>query len=119
MMPPKIKEEITKLSVKYTDKITTHLNEIASTLIEGEESRILKIFKPTDLTSRFPYITFHSWYRDWLRAGRSGKRIPVGARFSAPVQTGPGAHPASCIMRTGAFPGVESGRGMTMSPHPF
>jgi hypothetical protein len=29
------------------------------------------------------------------RDGRSGDRIPVGARFSAPVQTGPGAHPAS------------------------
>jgi hypothetical protein len=27
--------------------------------------------------------------------GRSGDRIPVRARFSAPVQTGPGAHPAS------------------------
>ena len=27
------------------------------------------------------------------------------ARFPAPVQTGPGAHPASCTMGTGAFPG--------------
>jgi hypothetical protein len=25
---------------------------------------------------------------------------------SAPVQTGPGAHPASCTMGTGSFPGV-------------
>ena len=48
-----------------------------------------------------------SRYSDSLRAGRSGDRIPVGARFSAPVQTGPGAHPASCKMGTGSFPGVK------------
>ena len=56
---------------------------------------------------------------DWLRAGRSVDRIPVEARFSAPVQTGPGAHPASCIMGTGSFPGVKSGRGVTLTPHPL
>jgi hypothetical protein len=54
-----------------------------------------------------------------LRAERSGDRIPVGARFSAPVQTGPGAHPTSCKMGTGSFPGVESGRGVTLPPHPL
>jgi hypothetical protein len=54
-----------------------------------------------------------------LRAGRSGDRIPVGARFSAPVQTGPGVHPASCTMGAGSFPGVESGRGVTLTPHPL
>jgi hypothetical protein len=43
----------------------------------------------------------------------------VGARFSAPVQTGPGAHPASCTMATGSFPGVKSGRGVTLTPHPL
>jgi len=31
-----------------------------------------------------------------------------GARFSAPVQTGPGTHPASCTMGTRSFPGVEA-----------
>jgi hypothetical protein len=40
-----------------------------------------------------------------LRTRRSGDRIPVGARFSAPVQTGPGAHPVSYTMGTGSFPG--------------
>jgi len=39
--------------------------------------------------------------------------------FSAPVQTGPGAHPASCTMGTGSFPGVKSVRGVTLTPHPF
>jgi hypothetical protein len=41
------------------------------------------------------------------------------ARFSAPVQTGHGAHPASCTMGTGSFPGVKSGRGVTLTSHPF
>jgi hypothetical protein len=58
-------------------------------------------------------------YSDWLRAGRSGDRFLVKARFSAPVQTGPGAHPASCTMGTGPFPGVKSGRGVTLTPHPL
>jgi DNA-binding transcriptional LysR family regulator len=40
-----------------------------------------------------------------------------GRRFFAPIQTGPGAHPASCTRGTGSFPGVESGRGVTMTPH--
>jgi hypothetical protein len=31
--------------------------------------------------------------------------IPVGARFSAPVQTGPAAHPASYTVDTGFFQG--------------
>ena len=44
---------------------------------------------------------------------------PVGARFSAPVQTGPVAHPASCTMGTGSFPGVKCGRGVTLTPHPL
>jgi hypothetical protein len=66
------------------------------------------------------YIMFLcTGYSDWLRAGGSGDRIPVEARFFAPVQTGPGAHPASCTMGTGSFPEVESGRGVTLTPHPF
>ena len=43
----------------------------------------------------------------------------VGARFSTPVQTGPGAHPASCRMGTGSFPQVKSGQGVTLTPNPF
>jgi len=41
----------------------------------------------------------------------------VGVRFSAPVQTGPGAHPASNTVGTGSFPGVKQpGRGVDHPP---
>jgi len=33
---------------------------------------------------------------------------PHGDEIFPPVQTGPGAHPASCKMDTGSFPGVET-----------
>jgi hypothetical protein len=33
-------------------------------------------------------------------------------------ETGPGAHLASCTIGTGSFPGVESGRGVTLTPPP-
>jgi hypothetical protein len=76
-----------------------------------------------DITSALiicPYCGpgYLSRYNDWLRSGRSGYRVPVGARFSAPVQTDPGAHPASCTMGTGSFSGVKSGRGGTLTSHP-
>jgi hypothetical protein len=58
-------------------------------------------------------------YSDWLWAGRSGDRIPVGPRFSALVQTSPGAHPASCTMGTEVFSVVKSGRGVMLTPYPL
>ena len=40
-----------------------------------------------------------------------------GARYSAPVQTDPGAHPASFKMGAGSFPGVmQSGHGVDDPP---
>ena len=71
-------------------------------------------FPVKDTGVRYPgflFITFSlcwlgslSRYSDLLQAGRSGDRIPVGARFYAPVQTGPGVHLASCTMGMGFFP---------------
>ena len=59
-----------------------------------------------------------SRYSDWLRAGRPGDRIPVAARFSALVQTGHGAHPASCTIGTGSFPGGKERPGHDADPSP-
>jgi hypothetical protein len=47
-----------------------------------------------------------------------GDLIPVGRDFPA-VQAGPGAHPASCKMGTGSFPGVKYGRVMLLTTHPL
>jgi hypothetical protein len=34
-------------------------------------------------------------------------RIPMGTRYFVNLQTGPGAHPASCTMCTGFFQGLK------------
>jgi hypothetical protein len=41
---------------------------------------------------------------------RWGRDVPHLSRLS---------HPASCTMGTGSFPGVESGRDVTLTPHPL
>ena len=53
-----------------------------------------------------------------LRAGRSGIESRWGGDFP-PVQTGPGAHPASCKMRSVSFLGVKCGRGVLLTTHPL
>ena len=54
-----------------------------------------------------------------LATGRKvrGSNPGGGVRFSSPVQTGPGAHPASYKMGTGSFPRVN-GRCITLITHP-
>ena len=53
--------------------------------------------------------------------GLDGPRIESrwGARYSAPLQTGPRALLASCTMGTGSFPGVKSSRAWRWPPHPI
>jgi hypothetical protein len=46
------------------------------------------------------------------------KKIPVGARFFAPVHTGPGAYPASYKMGTGSLSRGLSGRSVELTTHP-
>jgi hypothetical protein len=45
--------------------------------------------------------------------------IPVGAKFPAPVQAGPGAHPASYIMGSGFLSRGLNDRGMTLTTNPI
>jgi hypothetical protein len=101
---------------RFMEGVHDHLLEIRSTMFHGEGFIICKLkiwLTPTHL-----WAGKLSRYSDWLRAGWSGDRILVRSRFYSPVQTGPGAHPASCTMGTGSFPGVESGQGVTLTPHP-
>ena len=55
------------------------------------------------LLSLFYTCNIHSWW---------GRDFP-------PVQTDHGAHPASCKMGTGSFPGVKYGRGVLLTTHPL
>ena len=54
----------------------------------------------------------------WFKLLKVNDRCRWGRDFP-PVQTGPGAHPASCKMGTGSFPEVNCGRGMLLTTHPL
>jgi hypothetical protein len=57
------------------------------------------------------------YFRHATKLCRSGDRMPVGVRFSTPVQTGPGTYSASYVMKTRSLLGVKRpGRG---SEHPL
>ena len=45
--------------------------------------------------------------------------MPVKLRFSAPVQTDPGTHPASYTMGTGSLSRGQSGRVVALTTHSF
>jgi len=50
---PTVKAEITNFSTKNREKLLTHPNELIPALLDQEEPRKLKRFKPTELTTSF------------------------------------------------------------------
>ena len=72
---------------------------------------------PTNMVS-FRYIMINVGWDKTVGIGRSRDRIPAGARFSAPIQTGPGALPASNTIGTGSFPRVKRPRRGVDHPTP-
>jgi len=49
---PTVKTEITNFSTKYREQLITHPNELIPALLDEEEPRRLKRFKPIELTTR-------------------------------------------------------------------
>jgi len=52
----------------------------------------------------------------WILLVTTGIESRWGRDFP-PVQTGPGAHPASCKMGARSLPGVKCGRGVLLTTH--
>jgi hypothetical protein len=104
--------------MKECDKPKSHTNSKLHTICISSNDVRQPVTK-TFTTLHSSTLHYMDRYSDWLRAGRSGDRIPVVARFPAPVQTGPGAQPASCKMVTGFFSGLKSARSVTLTPHPL
>jgi hypothetical protein len=97
--------------------VTYHPSTLRIITVEQRPHRLVLIFIAKFLIFRGPggSVNIATSY------GQDGLRIEsrLGTRFSTPVQTGPGNHPASCTMGTGFCSGVKSGRGVTLTPLPF
>ena len=58
-------------------------------------------------------------YSDWLRAGQSGDRIPVGGEIFCTCPDLPWGPPSLLYNWYRVFTRVKSGRGVTLTPHPL
>jgi hypothetical protein len=58
-------------------------------------------------------------YKNFLQEVGRSWISEVQNRDFPPVQTGPGARPASCTMGTRSFAGVNCGRGELLTTHPL
>jgi hypothetical protein len=74
---------------------------------------------PSSIESLFCGPVELSQFNDSLRAGRYEDRIPIGERFPAPVQTGPGTHPASVQWVPGLCPGGKASEAWHLSLTPI
>jgi hypothetical protein len=112
------------LAIWHYRQNTSNTSTCCSSLLFNNSVRHTYSLYTEEFTSVLPHIKdikrlfsncfIHS---DSLRAGRSGDRIPVWERSSAPVQTGSGGHQASYTMSTRSFPGVKRpGRGVDHPP---
>jgi hypothetical protein len=79
-----------------------------------QDNRYMKVVRLSPLRTGRLYTPgnipgIHSSVGIATRYGMDGSEVESrwGARFSAPVQTGPGAYPAPYTMGTGSFPGVK------------
>jgi len=80
---------------------------------------------PSDYFSNISYFCLSLFKRYLTPVGRANVgrlvtryRIPIEAKFFAPLLNGPGFHPLSSTIGTGSFPGLRE-RGLALTNHPY
>jgi hypothetical protein len=90
------------------------LFQFGNSVLNDETKEKLQISK--DVTTSLLAQSVYRLATGWTVRGSN----PGGGRdFPHLFRSAPGVHPASCTMGTGSFPGVESGQGVTLTPHPL
>jgi len=110
-----------KITFYFTTRYMFQICLRAFVRLMYQEYRRVKLFEHTALIITFNTPVcgprYLNQYSDSLRAGQSGDRILVGARFSAPVQISPGAHPGDTVGK-GSFPGGKAVGAWRLPPTP-
>ena len=111
---PNLKKKYIKLNINTTHNIHSVIqNLVLFPSPIKKPNKIITIYKTIVWAGQL-----NRYIATELRAGQSGIESQWERDFP-PVQTGPGAHPASCKMGTESFPGVKCGRGVLLTTHPL
>jgi len=90
--------------------------------LNGDWMGLRAVLGVLENTKSLPPVVVHWFYLFNIdkvgRAGRSGIESRWGRDFP-PVQTGPRAHPATCKMGTGSFPGVKCSWSVLLNTYPL
>jgi hypothetical protein len=103
-----------RISARNTADAETYFSKKCDTQLRNSEYLRKNLLTCTDF-----YVETEIPKGPTTRYGLEGPKIESrwGTRFSAPLQTGPGAHPSSYKIGTGSFPGVIwTGRGVDHPP---
>jgi len=111
--------KISGAPVQYTTHKILPISRLAVSKCKPPTLKRTPSYRDLNDTMHKVWAGWRSRYSEWLRAERSGGSNPSGGEIFRTCPDRPWAPPSLLYNGYWVFPGIKSGRGVTLNPHPF